>query len=159
MKLIISTHFFFLSKIVKAFLLIKCHAKGLTSSNFISRGSGGYLKDNYQMQQVHGRPNHPQTQGKIERYHRTMKNVVKLDNYFAPEELEAALERFVYRYNNQRYHESLNNLTPADVYFGRGELILKERERLKKMAIINRRNEYQKSKLTTNQKNLLSLNY
>ena len=44
------------------------------------------------MQQVHGRPNHPQTQGKIERYHRTMKNVVKLDNYFAPEELEAALK-------------------------------------------------------------------
>ena len=49
-----------------------------------------------------------------------MKNVVKLDNYFAPEELEAALEKFVYRYNNERYHESLNNLTPADVYFGRG---------------------------------------
>ena len=57
------------------------------------------------------------------------KNVVKLDNYFAPEELEAALEKFVYRYNNERYHESLNNLTPADVYFGRGELILKEREK------------------------------
>ena len=110
------------------------------------------------MDQVHGRPNHPQTQGKIERYHRTMKNLVKLDHYFAPEELEAAIEKFVYRYNNQRYHESLNNLTPADVYFGRGELILKERERLKKMAILNRRNEYQKSKLSTNQKNLLSLN-
>ena len=86
---------------------------------------------------MHGRPNHAQTQGKIERYHRTIKNDVKLDNYFAPEELEAAFEKFVYRNNNERYHESLNNLTPADVYFGRGELILKERERLKKMAIIN----------------------
>jgi len=75
-------------------------------------------------------------------------------NYFAPEELEAALEKFVYRYNNQRYHESLNNLTPADVYFGRGELILKERERLKKIAIVKRKIEYQKLKLTTNQKNL-----
>lgn len=107
---------------------------------------------------MHGRPNHPQTQGKIERYHRTMKNVVKLDNYFAPEELEAALEKFVYRYNNERYHESLNNLTPADVFFERGEMILKERERLKKIAIMNRRNEHQKSKLTTNQKKHLSLN-
>ena len=68
-------------------------------------------------------------------------------------------EKFVYRYNNERYHESLNNLTPADVYFGRGEMILKERERLKKMAIIGRRNEYQKLKLTTNQKKHLSLNY
>ena len=40
-----------------------------------------------------------------------------------------------------QYHWNLQ-LTPADVYFGRGELILKERERLKKMAILNRRNEY-----------------
>ena len=111
------------------------------------------------MQQVHGRPNHPQTQGKIERYHRTMKNVVKLENYFAPEELEAALQKFVNRYNNERYHESLNNLTPADVYFGRGEMILKERQKLKKIAIINRRNEYHKIKLTTNQKKHLPLNY
>ena len=71
-----------------------------------------------------------------------------------------ALTLFLFpRSRANRYHESLNNLTPADVYFGRGELILKERERLKKMAIINRRNEYQKSKLTTNQKKFLSLNY
>jgi len=147
--------------IKKAKLVTKQKPKLLSDNGscYIASELKSYLKDNYQMDQVHGRPNHPQTQGKIERYHRTMKNVVKLDNYFAPEELEAALERFVYRYNNERYHESLNNLTPADVYFGRGELILKERERLKKMAIINRRNEYQKSKLSTNTKNHLSLNY
>ena len=72
---------------------------------------------------------------------------------------EAALQKFVNRYNNERYHESLNNLTPADIYFGRGEMILKERQKLKKIAIINRRNEYQKLKLTTNQKKHLSLNY
>ena len=84
---------------------------------------------------------------------------MKLDNYFALEELVAALQKFVNRYNNQRYHESLNNLTPADVYFGRGEMILKERQKLNKIAIINRRNECQKIKLTTNQKKHLSLNY
>ena len=81
-------------------------------------------------------------------------NILKLNNKFAPEELEAALKKFVERYNNERYHESLNNLTPADIYFGRGEMILKEREKLKKIAIINRRNEYQKIKLTTNNKNI-----
>ena len=70
-----------------------------------------------------------------------MKNIVKLDNYYAPKELQSALEKFVYRYNNERYHESLNNLTPADVYYGRGDQILKERERLKKVAIINRKGE------------------
>jgi putative transposase len=81
-----------------------------------------------------------------------MKNVVKLDNYYAPEELESALEKFVHNYNNERYHESLKNLTPADVYFGRGEEILKERNRLKKLAFENRRNEYLKSKKITNKK-------
>ena len=75
------------------------------------------------MNQLHGRPMHPHTQRKIERYHRTMKNVVKLDNYYCPEELIRALEKFVRMYNNERYHESLQNLTPADVYYGRGDSI------------------------------------
>lgn len=70
------------------------------------------------MKQVHGKLNHPQTQGKIERYHRSMKNVVKPDNYYLPEELNRALDRFVHYYNHQRYHESLDNVTPADVYYG-----------------------------------------
>jgi len=69
-----------------------------------------------------------------------MKNVVKLDNYYAPEELEKALEKFVHTYNNERYHESLRNLTPADVYYGRGDQILQERQNLKKQAIMERRN-------------------
>jgi len=120
-----------------------------------------YLKDNLGMDQIHGRPMHPKTQGKIERYHRTMKNVVKLDNYYAPEELEKALVKFVHRYNNERYHESLNNLTPADVYYGRGDMILTERARLKRVSLHKRRMEYQQFKTTEkseNQKNNLVLN-
>ena len=68
-----------------------------------------------------------------------MKNVVKLDHYYTPEELEKALEKFVHRYNNERYHESSNNLTQADVYFGRGDDILEERKRIKKMILLLRR--------------------
>ncbi len=71
---------------------------------------------------------HPQTQGKIERYHRTMKNVVKLNHFYHPEELVEALEKFVENYNNKRYHESLKNLPPADVYFGRSEQILEKKK-------------------------------
>ena len=104
-----------------------------------------YLKENVGMDQIHGRPGPPQTQRKIERYHKSMKNVVKLDYYYAPEELEKALEKFVHYYNNERYHESLNNLTPADVYFGRGEAILQERERIKKKTLLERRKAYQRS--------------
>jgi putative transposase len=107
--------------IVKARLITKPKPRLLSDNGscYIAWELESYLKDNYQMQQVHGRPNHPQTQGKIEGYQRTMKNVVKLDNYFALEELENALKKFVYRCNNERCHESLNILTPADVYYGR----------------------------------------
>lgn len=95
---------------------------------------------------IHGKPCHPQTQGKIERYHRTMKNVVKLDNYYSPEELEHAIAEFVNYYNNQRYHESLNNLTPADVFYGQRERILKERVLIKKKTMRIRRRKYYEEK-------------
>lgn len=84
-------------------------------SYYIASDLKSYLKDEVGMDQIHGRPMHPQTKGKIERYHRTMKNMVKLNHYYAPKELVKALEKFVHRYNNERYNESLNNLTPADV--------------------------------------------
>lgn len=145
--------------IVKAKIVTKQRPKLLSDNGscYIASELKNYLKDNYDMDQVHGRPFHPQTQGKIERYHRTMKNVVKLDNYYCPEELECALEKFVDTYNNERYHESLQNLTPADVNCGRGELILKERERIKQNCIRSRKMEYEKLKLK-NKKNNLALN-
>jgi putative transposase len=71
------------------------------------------------MSHVRGAPMHPQTQGKIERWHQTLKNRILLENYFLPGDLEAQIEAFVEHYNHRRYHESLNNVTPADAYFGR----------------------------------------
>jgi putative transposase len=68
------------------------------------------------MDHVRGAPYHPQTQGKIERWHQTMKNRVLLEHYFLPGDLERQIAAFVDHYNNRRYHESLGNLTPADVY-------------------------------------------
>jgi transposase InsO family protein len=88
---------------------------------------------------IRGAPNHPQTQGKIERWHQTLKNRVLLENYFLPGQLEAAVAAFVEHYNHHRYHESLGNLTPADVYFGRGAAILETREKIKKLTIRSRR--------------------
>ena len=82
---------------------------------------------------------HPQTQGKIERWHQTLKNRILLENSGLPGDLEAELDSFVEHNNHRRYHESLNNLTPADVYFGRGQTILLERERIKRKTIEHRR--------------------
>ena len=91
------------------------------------------------MQHVRGAPYHPQTQGKIERWHQTLKNRILLENYYLPGDLEAQIKAFVEHYNHHRVHESLNNLTPADVYSGRGEAILRERERIKRRTIQQRR--------------------
>ena len=79
------------------------------------------------------------TQGKIERYHRSMKNIVNLQNYFLPGELESQIASFVSYYNNQRYHESLDNLTPADIYFGRTKEVLNKRAEIKKRTMQQRR--------------------
>jgi transposase InsO family protein len=91
------------------------------------------------MRHVRGAPNHPQTQGKIERWNQTLKNSVLLEHYHLPEQLEQSVGEFVAYYNHQRYHESLSNLTPADVYFGRGESILEERRMIKEKTIQSRR--------------------
>jgi putative transposase len=91
------------------------------------------------MEHIRGAPGHPQTQGKIERWHQTLKNRILLENYYLPGELEGQIEAFVGHYNHRRYHESLNNLTPADIYFGRGQTILLERERIKRQTIQQRR--------------------
>ncbi len=64
--------------------------------------------------------------------------------YYLPGDLERQIRAFVDYYNNQRYHESLNNVTPADVYFGRDKAILREREKIKKLTIRQRRLQHQK---------------
>lgn len=135
--------------IEKAKLKTKVKPKLLSDNGpcYISKDIKAYMKDELKIKQVHGRPMHPQTQGKIERYHRTMKNVVKLNHFYHPEELVDALEKFVENYNNNRYHESLNNLTPADVYFGRSEKILQKRRLIKMESIQKRRQEYNQQKL------------
>jgi putative transposase len=137
------------------------HRPKLLSDNgpcYISKKLAKFLKKEG-IKHIHGRPCHPQTQGKIERYHRTMKNVVKLDVYYSPEELIAAIKRFVEFYNNSRYHESLNDVTPADVYFGRKEKILRKRRETKQKTIAIRKHEYFKQKNNIFEKDHLNLAY
>jgi len=114
-------------------------------------GDGDFFRDDYLEKQgmthTRGAPYHPMTQGKIERYHRSMKNVVKLQNYYFPWELEQELSRFVDYYNNHRYHESLNNVTPSDVYFDRHREILTKRDQIKRKTLDLRRKQNLKSRV------------
>jgi len=79
------------------------------------------------------------TQGKIERYYRSLNNLITMRNYCAPGELDQEIGRFVAHYNNERVHESIKNLTPADVYYGRAREILTERERLMRQTLASRK--------------------
>jgi putative transposase len=117
------------------------HRPRLLSDNgpsYVAGDLAEWLADNG-MDHVRGAPCHPQTQGKIERWHQTLKNRILLENYYLPGDLEAQIEAFVEHYNHRRYHESLRNLTPADVYFGRAQTILLERERIKRNTLQQRR--------------------
>ena len=124
------------------------HRPRLLSDNgpcYVSGELKAYLKDR-EMDHTRGAPYHPMTQGKIERYHRSMKNVVKLQHYYFPGEPEEEIRRFVEYYNNERYHESLNNLTPEDVYTGRGQTVLNRRRRIKQKTLAERRRLYYRQK-------------
>ena len=125
-------------------------AKPVNQPRLLSDNGSSYIAGDlakwlgaHNIKHVRGAPYHPMTQGKIERWHQTLKNRILLENYFLPGDLEAQIKAFVADYNHCRYHESIDNLTPADVYFGRGPIILAERERIKRQTISNRRLQHQ----------------
>jgi len=123
------------------------HRPRLLSNNgpsYVSGELADWLRDNG-MTHTRGRPYHPMTQGKIERWHRSMKNLILLENYYLPNELEARIRQFVAHYNHCRYHESLDNLTPADVYFGRGQRILERRDLIKRQTLEDRHQRHLQS--------------
>jgi transposase InsO family protein len=119
------------------------HKPRLLSDNGPSYISGELKKylSKLGMQHIRGAPFHPMTQGKIERYHRSLKNIIKLQNYYFPWQLRNEISQFVDYYNNDRYHESLNNLKPVDVYSGNDEEILSQRKIIKNKTIKLRRRE------------------
>ena len=89
-------------------------------------------------------PFHPQTNGKLERYHQTIKRDVNQVPYELPADLEAAIAAFVSYYNYRRYHKALDNVTPSDVLKGRRQEILQRRKEVKAQTI-ERRRRYNRS--------------
>src|ERR1700722_10912108 len=71
--------------------------------------------DQQKMEHVRSAPYHPQTQGKIERWHQSLKNRILLEHYYLPGDLERQVAAFVAHYNHARYHDTLHNPTPADL--------------------------------------------
>jgi len=119
------------------------HRPRLLSDNgpcYLSHQLATYL-DTHGLPHTRSAPYHPMTQGKIERHHRSLKNVVKLDHYASPWALERTVAHFVEDYNHRRYHAALQNVTPADVFYGRQGAILSRRERIKRRTLHRRKRE------------------
>jgi transposase InsO family protein len=111
-------------------------------SGYVSRAFNDYLRL-VGIVHIRAAPFHPQTNGKIERYHESLKKQVNQLTYELPGELEKAIADFVGHYNYRRYHVALGNVTPADVLFGKREEILKRRKEVQ-IATIGRRRNYNK---------------
>jgi len=79
--------------------------------------------------------------GKTERYHRSMKNVVRLENHYNPWELRRAVSRFAACYNHERLHEAIGNVTPEDRYHGHQREIITRREKIKRSTLERRKKE------------------
>jgi putative transposase len=105
---------------------------------YLSRKFGEYLRL-VGIRHIIAAPYHPQTNGKIERYHRTIKGDINLLPYETPSNLEEAIKSFVEYYNYQRYHEALRDVIPFDVYIGRHFEVLKRRKEAKSRTLEARR--------------------
>jgi transposase InsO family protein len=107
-------------------------------------GFSGDVLDKYLkargVRHIFGAPYHPQTQGKVERFNRSMKERINLWVHGTPDDLRAAIDKEGEEYN-ERPHEALKNVCPNDVYAGRKAEVLERRARIR-METMARRYAY-----------------
>ena len=112
-------------------------------AGYVSRSFRDYLH-RVGIRHILAAPYHPQTNGKLERYHRSIKREVNQLPYELPGQLERAIADFVDYYNYRRYHKALSNVTPADVLYGRRQQILQRRKEVQ-IQTINHRRDYNRN--------------
>ena len=113
----------------------------------LSDNGAGYLSQQFNqylhlvgIRHITASPFHPQTNGKIERYHRTLKGEINQVPHDMPSKLKEAIRAFIEYYNYRRYHEGLGNVTPYDVYTGKHLKIIEKRKEVKTETLEARRN-------------------
>ena len=81
------------------------------------------------MTHVKTSPYYPQSNGKLERYHRTIKGTcIRVNTPLSLSDAQRLVTDFVYHYNNKRLHSAIGYVTPMDKLEGQAEMILAQRE-------------------------------
>ena len=107
-------------------------------SSYIVGDLADYIEEKG-MKHVRGAPYHPQAQGKIERWHQTMKNRVLLEHDFLPGDLKRQIATFVDHYNNKLYLRVALKKGAGQ----RDQQILKQRKEIKRKTMLKRRLRHQ----------------
>lgn len=106
-------------------------------SGYVSRAFRDYLHL-VGIHHILASPFHPQTNGKLERYHQSIKQEVNQLPYEMPADLAQAIAEFVDYYNYHRYHKALGNITPNDVLQGTRDSILAKRKEVQTQTLRRR---------------------
>ena len=119
-------------------------------TKLLSDNGSGYISRAFQeyvqlvgIRHIFTAPYHPQTNGKLERYHQTLKRSVNQVVYDVPVDLQQAIGEFVEFYNHRRYHKALKDVTPSDMLEERRDQILARRKEAKTRSL-ERRKEHNK---------------
>jgi len=108
-------------------------------SQFISGDFRNFLRE-VGLTHVRTSVRYPQSNGKIERFHRTLKDeCLSKQSLIDLDDARQQIDRYIEKYNTKRLHSALNYLTPEDYLLGRVEARLNERKCKLKQAVENRK--------------------
>lgn len=97
-------------------------------SQYLSKDFGLFLKESG-LKHIRTSPSYPQSNGKIERFHRTLEEeCLRTSSFFSIEDAQKQISEYVDEYNNNRLHSALFYLRPFDFINGKADELLKERE-------------------------------
>ena len=109
-------------------------------SQILSHSFQDFLKE-WNIKHIRTAVRHPESNGKIEVFHKTIKyeNIYVQKRYENFYEAQEDLDEFIEKYNNDRLHQGIDYVTPQEKHSGKAEKIVKEREKKHKQAIARRK--------------------
>ena len=116
-------------------------------SQYISKDFQNYMKE-VGLQHVRTSPSYPQSNGKIERFHRSLEEeCIRTTSMINLEDAKEQIDKYVHHYNNHRLHSALFYLRPVDFLTGDVDNLLKERQNKIDMAAEKRANYWDRKKV------------